>query len=48
MDKILIVDDEEDIREILGYNLKKEGFQVFLAEIFNMLWSRIEFEHIPG
>lgn len=32
MDKILIVDDEEDIREILGYNLKKEGFQVFLAE----------------
>jgi two-component system alkaline phosphatase synthesis response regulator PhoP len=32
MDKILIVDDEEDIREILGYNLKKEGFKVFLAE----------------
>lgn len=31
MDKIVIIDDEEDIREILDYNLKKEGFQVFLA-----------------
>lgn len=29
--KILIVDDEEDIREFLGYNLKKEGYQVFTA-----------------
>jgi two-component system alkaline phosphatase synthesis response regulator PhoP len=32
MDKIVIIDDEEDIREILGYNLKKEGFSVHLAE----------------
>lgn len=31
MDKIVIIDDEEDIRDILGYNLKKEGFQVFEA-----------------
>ncbi len=29
--KILVVDDEEDILEFLGYNLKKEGFSVFLA-----------------
>ena len=29
--KILLVDDEEDILEFLGYNLKKEGFQVFTA-----------------
>jgi two-component system, OmpR family, alkaline phosphatase synthesis response regulator PhoP len=29
--KILIIDDEPDILEFLGYNLKKEGFQVFLA-----------------
>ncbi len=29
--KILIVDDEPDILEFLGYNLKKEGFEVFTA-----------------
>lgn len=29
--KILLVDDEEDILEFLGYNLRKEGFQVSIA-----------------
>lgn len=29
--KILIVDDEPDIRELIEYNLKKEGYQVFTA-----------------
>jgi two-component system alkaline phosphatase synthesis response regulator PhoP len=29
--KILVVDDEPDILEFLEYNLKKEGFLVFLA-----------------
>jgi len=29
--KILLVDDEKDILEFLGYNLKKEGFKVFTA-----------------
>ena len=29
--RILLVDDEEDILEFLGYNLRKEGFQVHLA-----------------
>ncbi|MCB0737377.1 MAG: response regulator transcription factor [Bacteroidetes bacterium] len=29
--KVLIVDDEEDILEILDYNLTKEGFKVFKA-----------------
>ncbi len=29
--KILLVDDEQDILEFLGYNLKKEGFVVFTA-----------------
>ncbi len=30
--KILIVDDEEDILEFLSYNLKKEGYQVFVCD----------------
>nr|NQU91384.1 response regulator transcription factor [Bacteroidota bacterium] len=29
--KILLVDDEKDILEFLGYNLKKEGYEVFTA-----------------
>ena len=32
MKTILIIDDEADIREILSYNLKKEGFNVYSAE----------------
>lgn len=31
MDKIVIIDDEDDIREILSYNLIKEGFKVHVA-----------------
>jgi len=30
-EKILLVDDEPDILEIIGYNLEKEGFQVISA-----------------
>lgn len=30
--KILIVDDEEDILEFVGYNLKKEDYEVLTAE----------------
>ena len=30
--KILLVDDEPDILEIVGYNLKKEGYTIFTAE----------------
>jgi two-component system alkaline phosphatase synthesis response regulator PhoP len=29
--KILVVDDEKDIQEFIEYNLKKEGYEVFLA-----------------
>jgi len=29
--KILLVDDENDVLEFLGYNLRKEGYQVFTA-----------------
>ena len=27
--KILLVDDEPDVLEFLGYNLRKEGYRVF-------------------
>jgi len=30
--KVLVVDDEPDIVEILTYNLKKEGYEVEAAE----------------
>ena len=30
--KILLVDDEPDILEIIGYNLKNEGYKIFTAE----------------
>ena len=30
--KILLVDDEQDILEIVGYNLKQEGYSVYTAE----------------
>jgi two-component system alkaline phosphatase synthesis response regulator PhoP len=29
--KILLIDDEQDILEILSYNLRKEGYQVYTA-----------------
>ena len=29
--KILVVDDEQDIQELIAYNLNKEGYQVFTA-----------------
>ena len=29
--KILLIDDEQDILEILSYNLEKEGYEVFTA-----------------
>lgn len=32
MKHLLIIDDEEEIRELLEYNLKKEGFEVSTAE----------------
>ena len=30
--KILLVDDEPDILEIVGYNLSSEGYKVIIAE----------------
>ena len=31
--RILLVDDEEDILEIVGYNLEQEGFEVLTAKM---------------
>lgn len=31
-EKILLVDDEQDILEIVGYNLKKEGYKVYTSD----------------
>jgi|AntRauTorcE11898_2_1112593.scaffolds.fasta_scaffold00391_3 two-component system alkaline phosphatase synthesis response regulator PhoP len=30
--KILLVDDEEDVLEFIGYNLKREGYEVYTAK----------------
>ncbi|NNL76449.1 MAG: DNA-binding response regulator, partial [Desulfobacterales bacterium] len=30
-EKILVVDDEEDIRELVKYNLAREGYKIFCA-----------------
>ena len=30
--KILVIEDEEHIRTIISYNLKLDGFEVYLAE----------------
>ena len=32
MESVLIIDDEADIRDILAYNLQKEGYSVLTAE----------------
>ena len=31
-ERILVVDDEEDILELVGYNLRKEGYEVECAD----------------
>lgn len=31
MQRILIVDDEDDIREFIGYNLRREGYDIYTA-----------------
>jgi DNA-binding response OmpR family regulator len=44
--KILVVDDEEDILEILKYNLEKEGFEVKTAGDGNALRWLKNLNHI--
>jgi two-component system, OmpR family, alkaline phosphatase synthesis response regulator PhoP len=44
--KILLVDDEPDILEIVGYNLTQEGYQIFTAENGKEAVSKAK-KHIP-
>ena len=44
--KILLVDDEPDVLEFLGYNLKKEGYEVFTASSGNEA-IKIALEELP-
>lgn len=45
--KILLVDDEQDILEIIGYNLSQEGYQVFTAENGKEAISKAK-KHLPN
>nr|WP_310560543.1 response regulator transcription factor [Flavobacterium sp.] len=45
--KILLVDDEQDILEIVGYNLSQEGYQVFTAENGREAVAKAK-KHIPN
>jgi two-component system alkaline phosphatase synthesis response regulator PhoP len=38
--KILLVDDEPDILEIVGYNLKQEGYQILLLQMEKKLLQK--------
>ena len=42
--KILIVDDERDLVEVLSYNLKKKGYQTMAAYTGYEAWKKIESE----
>jgi len=44
--KILLVDDEPDILEIVGYNLSNEGYQIFTAKNGKEAISQAE-KHLP-
>ena len=44
MAKILVVDDEEPILELLKFNLEKEGYQVFVAKDGQEALDRVEKE----
>ena len=44
--KILLVDDEPDILEIVGYNLKAAGYQIFTAKNGKEALSQAE-KHQP-
>lgn len=43
--RILLVDDEPDILEIVGYNLSQEGYQIFTAENGKEAIAKAKKEH---
>ena len=43
--KILLVDDEQDILEIVGYNLSQEGYQIATASIGKEAIAKAKKEH---
>ncbi|MBU3744377.1 MAG: response regulator, partial [Sediminibacterium sp.] len=43
--KILVADDEPDILEIISYNLKKEGYEVFTASNGNEALDSARLQH---
>lgn len=43
--KILIADDEQDILEIVSYNLRKEGFEVYTASDGNAALQQARLHH---
>ena len=48
MTKILVVDDEQDLCEILGFNLRNEGFEVETANSAEEALSRLEGDKASG
>lgn len=44
MPKILVVDDEDNIIELIKYNLEREGFQVIYAQDGKAAFNKINFE----
>ena len=50
--KILLVDDEQDILEIVGYNLSQEGYQIVTAsngkEAIAKLTNKIRLKIVRG
>ncbi len=43
--KILLVDDEPDILEIVGYNLQQEGYQIFTAKMVRKLENGFTYDN---
>ena len=46
MTRVLVVDDEPDILEIVGYNLTQEGYQVVTANNGKEAIAKALSEHI--
>ena len=42
--KILVVDDEQDIVDLISYNLSKEGYTVVTASNGTGIWFTIAFK----